>query len=76
MNPRLRSRKAELILRLIEELSEETDDYFDEELTGQLLIVSNLISQTRSRIREHELNRIRLARKISQSRGQVVSNPS
>lgn len=59
-----RSKSLDGIIVNLEQVIEVTKDYFDDELTAQLHVAKSWLSEASVTIREHEVQRLRLAHEI------------
>jgi hypothetical protein len=64
MEPLARSRTFERVISELDEIIEDTADYFDDELTAQLNITKAWLNDALLTVRQHELQRIKLANEI------------
>lgn len=70
-----RTNQMELIIGRLQDLIEETADYFDEELTAQLNITKAWLEDAKTTIHSHEFQRLSIANEIgSPARGPVWTN--
>jgi len=64
IEPLARSRSFERVISELDEIIEDTADYFDDELTAQLNITKAWLNDALLTVRQHELQRIKLVNEI------------